>query len=577
MGELSPNDANLVLHLAETFHASLDLAQVAERIVDGLGRALAAEFALVALCDPEGRLQTRARRGFGDPPSPRLEAVARACAEQAVRQRLPLLVDASRAEVLSPGSARSFGTILTAPLVKDDCLRGALVAARSVSASPFLSGDLDLLTAIALPAASAVANAQASDDLRAQISGLRLLHRVSAALTSTLDLASVLEGTLHQVQELLGAATASILMRDGDELVFQVAIGEKAREVKPFRIPLDRGLAGWAVRNGQAAYSNDIRRDPRFYSDVDAGTGFTTLALLAAPLIVNERAIGVIEVSNKPGGFARADLDLMATLAAGAAIAIENARLYQVAVEKARLDDQIRMAFEVQSGLVPRQTPSLSGWEFAALWEPARTVSGDFYDMIPVASHLGLLVADVADKGMPAALFMALTRSTVRASLWNGGSPALCLERANRVICADAQKGNFVTLFYADLAPNSGIITYVNAGHNPPLVFGGGRREPAVLRRTGLPLGIDETRSIAEKMIELGPGEFLVLYTDGVTDALDPAGEEFGEERLNQLIVRRPQAAPAELVAVLRQELNQHIGSAELVDDITVLIARRSA
>ena len=483
-------------------------------------------------------------------------------------------------------------SILCVPLQSNRSTIGVIYVDNRVQAGAFTQDDLDLLIALGHQAAFAIENARLYGDVQSKLSSLRLLHDISADLTSTLDLNRVLIACLERVQTLLDVATASILTVEGEELVFQVAIGDKARQVKPFRVPMGSGIAGWVAQHSQAVFTNDVSRDPRFYHAIDDGTGFTTQALMAAPLIVNDRVIGVVEVSNKPGGFSEADLDLLSTIASGAAMAIENARLYQIAVEKGRMERELQVALQVQSSLIPHQTPQIPGWELAALWRPARVVGGDYYDYIPlklgkglptspardgqkgIAQGLGIVIGDVTDKGIPAALFMTLTRSTVRASIVAGRTPADCISQANSLIAADSVGGTFVTFFYGQLDTETRELIYVNAGHNPPLYYHASDDRLTELSRTGVALGIVDNFKYEQRSLQLGPGDFVLLYTDGITEASDPSGEPFGEERLTRIVEDHCNSSAAEIVATVQASLNDFTGDAPLSDDITMVVLK---
>jgi serine phosphatase RsbU (regulator of sigma subunit) len=241
----------------------------------------------------------------------------------------------------------------------------------------------------------------------------------------------------------------------------------------------------------------------------------------------------------------------------------------------------------VQASLLPRQTPEVHGWEFAAFWQPARQVAGDFYDFIPLnlakarsaqpSQGLGIVIADVSDKGMPAALFMALSRSIVRATMSQALPPAEGIEQANRLICADAMNSMFVTLFYAQLDPATGELVYVNAGHNPPLLLRAESGELVELTRTGMVLGLFDIVRYDQRAVQLRPGDLVLLYTDGVTDALDAHGREFGLERLRQMVLDHRHATAAELASALDRAVAEFSGAAARFDDITVVIAKRTA
>jgi serine phosphatase RsbU (regulator of sigma subunit) len=224
--------------------------------------------------------------------------------------------------------------------------------------------------------------------------------------------------------------------------------------------------------------------------------------------------------------------------------------------------------------------PNLSGWAFAAHWQPARQVAGDYYDFIPLSGprpdgRLGLVIADVSDKGMPAALFMAMTRSTVRASVGHTTSPASGIALANRLICADASGGMFVTLFYAELDLATGEMTYVNAGHNPPLLLHASHDSPIELERTGMALGVTTDASFEQRTVRFETGDLAYLYTDGITEAIDERDRGFGVQHLRQTLVQARGATVADVIASVERSVQVHIGPLAPLDDITMVAVKR--
>jgi sigma-B regulation protein RsbU (phosphoserine phosphatase) len=335
------------------------------------------------------------------------------------------------------------------------------------------------------------------------------------------------------------------------------------------------------AQEGQPMLTSDAQRDERLSMRLSV-IGLGLRSILCVPLKSKDTVSGVIYVDNRlqAGIFTADDLDLLVAIASNAAIAIENARLYQVAVEKGRMERELQMAHAVQASLLPRETPQMPGWEFEARWQPARQVSGDYYDFIALdGEQLGLVIADVSDKGMPAAVFMALTRSTVRATVSHLLSPADSISEANRLICADSADGMFVTLFYGLLDPSSGKLTYVNAGHNPPLLCRAGEHGEAglldELRPTGMALGVVEDCTFAQRTVHLQPGDSVLLYTDGVTDATDKGLRCFGLDRLRRVILDHQPAPVADMVAVLERTIDDFTGSAIQFDDIAILAVKR--
>jgi sigma-B regulation protein RsbU (phosphoserine phosphatase) len=233
------------------------------------------------------------------------------------------------------------------------------------------------------------------------------------------------------------------------------------------------------------------------------------------------------------------------------------------------------MARKVQSSLLPQSIPQLEGWEFASLWKPAREVGGDYYDFIPAPKgRLGVVIADVTDKGMPAALFMASTRSIMRAAMPLSAEPADGIMHANQLICQESGEGLFVTLFYALLEPVSGILTYVNAGHNPPLLYRA-QAEAVHLGVTGMQLGVDSDSTYGQHTEKLNPGDFVLFYTDGVTEAEQAGGTQFGNDRLRLAISACGNMGAAGILSAIQQAIDEFTGGEPPQDDITLVVARR--
>ncbi len=414
---------------------------------------------------------------------------------------------------------------------------------------------------------------------------LVLLARLSQHFNSSLDLDEVLNRVMDEVIAAVHAERGFVMLAESTireaagRLVFRVARGLDQQTIEDPSFQISRGVVERVAAEGRPLLTSDAQHDDRF-SMRQSIVSLGLRSILCAPLIVRGQVTGVIYVDNRlhAGIFTPGDLELVAALASSAAIAIENARLYRDAVERGRLERELQMARELQASLIPQETPRVPGWEFVARWQPAREVAGDFYDFLPDPSgRIGIVIADVADKGMPAAIFMALTRSTVRASLAGAGTPAEGIGRANRLICADAAAGMFVTLFYAQLDPSTAELTYVNAGHNPAILCAADTGECHTLNRTGLILGVDEEATYSQQTAQLKPDDFVVLFTDGVIDAVREAAPHdlFGEERLRELVLAHRRAPIAQLMSELDDALRRFIGPVAPFDDIAVVAIKR--
>lgn len=419
----------------------------------------------------------------------------------------------------------------------------------------------------------------------AQPSGdrLALLYQLSQTFNSSLDLDEVLNRVMDEVIVATRAERGFLMLHDEQgQLAFRAARGMDQHTIHDPMFQISLSVVHGVARQGQPVLTGDAQVDPRF-SMRQSVKLLGLRSILCVPLRIKERILGTIYVDNRiqAGIFSPDDLELLNAIASSAAIAIENARLYQVAVEKGRLESELQMARQVQLSLLPAEIPVVSGWEFSARWLPARQVAGDYYDFIAGPNgQLGMVVADVSDKGMPAALFMALSRSIVRASMDPALSPAGSIQRANRLICQDSTSGMFITLFYALLDPQQGRLSYVNAGHNPALFFQRGKRpgQGAMSRlgRTGMALGVEADAPYEERRLVLNPGDFLVLYTDGVTDALDPQGRSFDMDRLESLVLAHREETAQQIGEALESALRAFTSQAPVFDDITLLVIRRS-
>jgi sigma-B regulation protein RsbU (phosphoserine phosphatase) len=279
-------------------------------------------------------------------------------------------------------------------------------------------------------------------------------------------------------------------------------------------------------------------------------------------------------------------MTILSGIAGQAAIAVENDRLLREAAEQERMRQELEVAKRIQTSFLPESCPPVPGWDLAAYWRAAREVGGDFYDFIPMPvrpedgdgmGRMGLVVADVADKGVPAALFMALSRTLLRTVSIDGRSPSAAISRTNDLILADARSGLFVTMFYAILQPWSDAVEYVNAGHMPPLVVRAEEGTTEELRVPGMALGILPNESFGEHTLHLRPGDALVLYTDGLTDAANAEQDRFGLDRLKELVRIHRHEPAHELAETINRAVEDFVGETVQFDDVTLVVARREA
>lgn len=425
---------------------------------------------------------------------------------------------------------------------------------------------------------------------------LRLLYDLSCAFAARAKLEDLVELVLEKCREVLHCEAASILLHDAElgELYFPYVAersAETEEELHSLRFPADRGIAGAVLGSGLALRIDDAANDPRFYTGIDKRTGVPTRNLVCAPLKSHRGPIGVIQILNHRGdGFSDGDLAFLDALAGSIAVALENARMYQQLTEQvAALERAVRehnellalrreldIAREIQQSIVPKSFPVRDDLRVFADMIPAQEVGGDFYDFFFLDDHrIGLLVGDVSGKGIPAALFMAMTRTLLRSTALAGAGPDDCMKRVNELLIPENTAEMFVTVFYGILDLRTGHLEYSNAGHNPPYVLRADGRIEALPRTRGTVLGMLPGIQFTGSSATLGRGDGLFLFTDGITEAMSMDGTLFDESRLETELEGCAGIAPDEIVRRALGAVARHAAQAPQSDDITALVVRR--
>ncbi len=299
------------------------------------------------------------------------------------------------------------------------------------------------------------------------------------------------------------------------------------------------------------------------------------------PLIAGGEPLGTLELGYAVGRVRLSEENrrTLSTFADQVAIAVHNMLLLRRTDEAlARKLAELSVGREIQLSLLPKTTPAIPGWQFSAMYQAARTVGGDFYDFcdLPGApTRLGVVIADVADKGVPAALFMALSRTIIRSVAFTGRGPASALMRANQLILADSQADLFLSAIYLVLDTATGRVSFSNAGHNRPLLYRAATKSLTELTQRGIILGAFDEITLQDDRLDLNSGDVLVLYTDGVTDALNADGEEFGEQRLFDVVRASAGASSQEILWAITGAVAGFIGETEQADDVTCVVIKR--
>ncbi len=267
-------------------------------------------------------------------------------------------------------------------------------------------------------------------------------------------------------------------------------------------------------------------------------------------------------------------LNILTGVAHQAATAVVNHQLYKEAARRSQLEQELAVAREIQESLIPSGSPNIPGCNVASYWQAARQVSGDFYDFLPLGNgRWGIVIADVSDKGVPAALFMALSRTILRTIAFNRDDPASALIRANQIIDKDTQTDLFVTVFYAILDTTNSTICYANGGHNPPVMLHK-NGEISLLKTAGIALGVLPDIEVESQLQPFNPGDTLILYTDGITEAINEDYDEFGLKRLSLVVKNHVNEDADQIVHHITETIAQHTGDTPQFDDMTMVVIK---
>ena len=343
-------------------------------------------------------------------------------------------------------------------------------------------------------------------------------------------------------------------------------------EILPYR--LDTQLTGWMLKNRQPLVINDLHNDERFANVVTDDVSIRSM--LSVPLLSKGEMIGIITVFNKKDGDFTADAQrLLTIIATQSTQVIENARLLVEEQALLRVQEEMRMAKDIQMNLLPQNSPQIAGYDIAGLSIPAKAVGGDYFDFIEMnAHHLAFCLGDGTGKGLPAAMLMANTQATIRGQSLLLKSPKDCIHNANQLMYYSTGLGKFVTLFYGILDTEKHQLVYCNAGHDTPMLV---HQDQTISRLDvgGVVLGFVPQFDYAEEAISLQPGDTLVIYSDGVTEAMNAKEEEFGETRLQELILSHRQLTAQELIDEIVTAVRKHADGTPQSDDITLLVVKR--
>ena len=413
---------------------------------------------------------------------------------------------------------------------------------------------------------------------------LRMLLDITKTISRSLDLDEVLNLVMDTLDSLIPYDAAGIYLvqcsrplaeREGgpdETCVFhtQAVRGYDIDDLQELGLKMGEGLIGHVALSGKPFISPDVRKEPRYIN-----ARARTRSEMVAPIISNNEVIGVFDLeSDELNAYAKDDLEVLMLLASQVAIIIEKVMLHDQLIEKQRLETQLEVARQVQLELLPARDPQLEGFDISAYNFPTEEVSGDYYDWVRIYDdQIGIVIADVSGKGVPAALLMAFLRASLRAATHIGYAVHISMSKVNYLLWESIERNQFVTSFYGTLDASNRTLAYSNAGHNPPLLIEGDGKAHFE-ERGGVPLGMFRDSRYYEYYLTLAPGQVLVLYTDGATEAMNPAGEEYGRDRLVEAVRQCRHLGARAMIDFIHGDVIDWTDGLGAHDDVTFFILK---
>jgi phosphoserine phosphatase RsbU/P len=408
------------------------------------------------------------------------------------------------------------------------------------------------------------------------LEGLNKLLQVTRILALEVDLATLLDTIVAEARHAIACERAILYQFDAKRNVLSATAGLN----RELRLRLDQGVQGFVARKRTMVNLSDATSDGRWDPEHDQATGFRTETVLALPLIAprDGRLLGVLEFLNNHGGpFCSDDEALALAFGHHAAAALDRARLIDEIHARKELETSLSVAREIQRRFMPTSVPQFTGYEAATWWYPNEAVGGDYCDVIALEDgRIALCVADVSGHGLGPSLLMASVRAALRTLLTQKSDAQQLLERVATVLADDFDR-MFVTMIVALVDPKSHTVEFANAGHAPALLYRAASGGFETLDSTGLPLGVlDKPACPLGPLLQLEPGDLLLLGTDGIVEAMDDRGNQFGTDRLKQLISRLARLPLPDVVRNIGREVELHYIGDSPPDDLTVLALRRT-
>ncbi len=466
--------------------------------------------------------------------------------------------------------------LLAVPMLARGEMIGVLEVLNTEDNRDYEKRDIRLLNYLSNMAALAIRNRRLYEDVRDRAEELNCLYEISQSMSLQDDLEELLDSILESIQRVLAVERVSVLLREeGDERLKLQRMRGFSVEDHDERIDPAQGIAGIVLRSGDPLLVRDIEKELRLMPE-RAGQ-YRTKSFISVPVKNNDQVVGILNAADKKDGtpFDYFELRVLSTIAVqlGDAFGRFNSRRREQELKSYRKD--LETAAMIQMNSLPRIPAVIAGLEIATRYEASRDVGGDFYDLIYHSDdRISVLMADVAGKGVPAALFMEYSKTLLGAEVPRNLDPVTTLQNVNQEIVSKSQMGLFVTVMLIQLEREMHRFRMASAGHNRQVLYRRNFDALEILSTKGPPVGIFGDSEYMEKIVEYTPGDLLLLYTDGITEANNHKFEEFGEERLFDIVKKNGSETPAGLIDIIFSEVQKFRDGMEPSDDSTMMVVR---
>jgi sigma-B regulation protein RsbU (phosphoserine phosphatase) len=578
----SPEKLALLAQAAQLLNSTIEYEELMKNVLKLVTRAVDAEAATVFRYDPD-RKDLRIRFYSGDEEPRQLNIpIGRGFVGWVAEHKEPVLTNSPAEDSRYSGKIRDIqGVEIRSILCYPLSLRGkffGVIEAINKKEGEFDQSDLDTFNVLSDHIALAIYNAGLYRASKRQALQRKTLFDVSKRLMSPLTLDEVLHSILRALMKVVDFHAGGVYLIDNESGGVEsiTSLGYEKVVEADLHLKIGEGIVGTVARTGKAEVVPDVTKDDRY---IDARP--KTRSEIVVPVVSDDKLIGVFNLENdKLDAFSDEDLDILTTFASQAAISIERARLHKYILEQKKIEQQLSIARTIQKTFLPDEVPQIPGYDLWGANIPSGEVGGDYFDFIRIVDYqLGIAVADVSGKGIPAALIMASFRASLIAEIRNNYAIRSICQKVNNLLCEslepeNLEPENFVTAIYGVLDTKNSIFTFANCGHNPGLLL---RSDGTIeeLAEGGLILGVRPGSTYEERPVYIKSGDILCFFTDGISEAENAQGSQFETRRIIDIIKKHKSLSAAEIGGKTIEAVRSFAHNEHSMDDLTLIIIKR--